>query len=154
MASMIDALKNFTSSSAEPFVAAAGGGAQDKLRALDGRTAPLQHPLRISPLPRAGRRADRHIEVADEAVRQRIDPAMDRKILPALPRLLHEHVGGDVPHLAHYVELAEAIEPRLRIGDAAERFAVLVAHFADRVQPVIDEAAPLSVDRRGHAAAA
>src|SRR5262249_56155993 len=52
----------------------------------------------------------RDVEVGHQTVGQRIDPAVHAEILAAGPGFLHEHVVGDVPHLADDVELAQAVE--------------------------------------------
>jgi hypothetical protein len=51
---------------------------------------------------------------------------MDAEALAARPGVLDEHVGGDVPHLPHDVELAEAVELRAAVGDGVELAPVLV----------------------------
>lgn len=58
---------------------------------------------------------DRHIEIRNQAIGQRINPAMDMQTLAALPGFLYEDVGCDVSDLANDVELAQAIESGLRI---------------------------------------
>ena len=74
-----------------------------------GRSA-SPHPS----LPREGRALLRTVtcEVLHQAVGERIDPAVDAYLLAARPGLLHEDVRGDVPHLPHDVQLAQAVEPR------------------------------------------
>ena len=72
---------------------------------------------------------------------------MDRELLAARPGVLDEDVGGDVAHLADDVELAQAVEAAALVGDRLELVAMVVVDLADRVQPVVDQAAPLAVDR-------
>ncbi len=79
---------------------------------------------------------------------QRIDPAVHAERLAARPGVLDEDVGGDVAHLADHVQLAEPVETRCLVADGFELVAMVVMHLADRVQPVVDQAAPLAVDRR------
>ena len=74
---------------------------------------------------------------------------MDAQALATRPCVLHEHVGCDVLDLADDVELAQAVEAVTLVGDCLKLVAVLVKDFADRMQPVIHEAAPLAVHRRG-----
>src|SRR5580700_6605637 len=95
----------------------------------------------------------RHAEVPHQAVGQGIDPAVNAEILAARPSVLHEHVGGDVPDLADDVELAQAIEAGVPVGDRFELAAVRVENLANRMQPVVDEAAPLAVHGCAHPAA-
>src|SRR5690348_4320844 len=83
--------------------------------------------------------AHRHLEVAHKAIADRIDPAMDRELLPARPRLLHEDIRGDVAHLADDVELAQPVETLLGLGYGVELAAVIMRHFADGMKPVIDK---------------
>ena len=49
---------------------------------------------------------------------------MDAEILTPRPGLLHEHVGGDVPHLANDVELAQAVEASVQFRECLELVAV------------------------------
>ena len=79
---------------------------------------------------------------------------MDADLLAARPGVLHEDVGRDVAHLAHDVQLAQAVEAGAPFGDRLELVAVLLEDLADRMQPVVDQAAALAVDRGGDAAAA
>src|SRR5215469_18356265 len=98
--------------------------------------------------------AHRHLEIVHEAIRQRVDPAMDRDGLTARPGLPNEDVGGDIAHLAHDIELAEAVEARALLGDRLELGAMRAVDLADGMEPVIDEAAPPAIDRRRDATAA
>src|ERR1700730_5690197 len=75
--------------------------------------------------------ADGHVEVGDEARRQRIDPAVHAELLAAGPGVLDEHGGGDIAYLPDHVELAKAIEPRALLRDRVELMAMLAADFAD-----------------------
>ena len=86
---------------------------------------------------------DCHLEVPYDTVAERVDPAVDAKLLAARPGLLDENVGGDVPHLADDVQLAESVEAGAPVRDRFEFRAMLLPDLADRVQPVIDQAAPL-----------
>ena len=52
------------------------------------------------------------------------------------------------------IEFAQPVEPRPLIGNRFEFVAMRLVHLADRVQPVIDQAAPLTVDCRADTAAA
>src|SRR3954470_4332840 len=87
--------------------------------------------------PSSGRTAHRDVEVVDDPVRQRIDPAVDRHLLPAGPGLLQEHVRGDVADLADHVELAQPVEAAPALGDRVQLLAMLLVDLADRVQPVV-----------------
>ena len=78
---------------------------------------------------------------------------MHAEVLPARPGVLHEHVGHDVLDLPHDVQFAQAVEAVAQVGDGVELVAVGGVDLADGVQPVVDEAAPLAVDGRRHAAA-
>ncbi len=97
--------------------------------------------------------AGRDAQVVHEAVRQRVDPAVHAHGLAAAPGVLHEHVGGDVAHLADDVELAQAVHAAALVGDGLEFRAVDVRDLADGMQPVVDETAALAVDGRRYAAA-
>src|SRR5262249_61214558 len=55
----------------------------------------------------------RDVEVGHQTVGERIDPAVHAEILAAGPGLLHEHVVGDVPHLADQIGRASCRE---RVG--------------------------------------
>lgn len=90
--------------------------------------------------------ARRDIKVPHQAVGERIDPAMHRNLLPALPRRLHDDVAGDVPDLLDDIQLAKPVEPRVWIGDRIELVLVLAGSLADRVHPVIDQPMMLAVD--------
>ncbi len=74
--------------------------------------------------------------------------------LTASPSSLHEDIGGDVPDLADDVELAKPVQPLPRVAVGGELGLVVVGHLADRMQPVVDEAAALAIDGGGHASAA
>src|SRR5262245_62164828 len=96
----------------------------------------------------------RDVEVGHQTVGERIDPAVHAEILAAGPGFLHEHVVGDVPHLADHVELAQAVQAAAFLRNGFELVAMVVPDFADRMQPMVHEAAPPPVDRGGDTAAA
>jgi hypothetical protein len=50
--------------------------------------------------------ADRYVEIRYQTVGQRIDPAVDTKVLTACPSLLHKDVRCDVADLADNVQFA------------------------------------------------
>src|SRR3954471_5221388 len=99
------------------------------------------------PSPSSGRTVHRDVEVVDDPVGQRIDPAVDRDLLPAGPGLVQEHVRGDVADLADHVELAQPVKATPAFGDRVQFLSMVLIDFADRVQPVVDQAAPFAVDR-------
>ena len=79
---------------------------------------------------------------------------MHRKRLAAGPGVDDEHVGGDVTNLADHVQLGQPIELAALAGDRGQLVPVFGRHLADRVQPVVHQAAALSIHRRRDAAAA
>ena len=79
---------------------------------------------------------------------------MDGEVLAARPRVLHEDVGCDVPHLPDDVELAHPVEAGAPVGDRFELLPVRLVDLADRMQPVVHQAAPFPVDCGADAAAA
>jgi hypothetical protein len=50
--------------------------------------------------------ANRHIEVRHQTVGQRIDPAVDVKVLTVRPSFLHKDVRRDIPDLPDNVQFA------------------------------------------------
>ena len=97
--------------------------------------------------------SNRHVQIRNEPALQRVDPAMNMKRLAASPCFLNEDIGSDVLHLANDVQLAETVESSCRVGNCPELVLVVVVDLADRVQPMIDEAATLAVYGRRDAAA-
>lgn len=79
---------------------------------------------------------------------------MNAELLAARPCVLHEDIGRDVVHLLDDVELAQPIEAFAVIRNGVELILVRLPHLADRMQPVIDQPAPLAIDRRRDTAAA
>jgi hypothetical protein len=71
-----------------------------------------------------------------------IDPAVHLERLAATPGIAHEEVGGDILHLTHHVEFAQAVEAVLLAPYGVQFGAVVVGDLADRVQPVIDQPEP------------
>src|SRR3569833_993567 len=88
------------------------------------------------------RRAHVDVEILHKSGRKRIDPAVHADRLSARPGVLHEHVGGDVADLADDVQLAQAVKAGGFLRDRLELMPMLMADLADRVQPVVDQAAP------------
>ena len=96
-----------------------------------------------------GRTAHRDAQVVHQARGERIDPAVDADLLATRPGVLDEDVRGDIAHLADDVQLAEPVQPCALVGDRLKLMAMVVADLADRVQPVVHQAAALTVHRRG-----
>lgn len=79
---------------------------------------------------------------------------MHAKRLASCPGVLNKHVGRDVLHLPHDIQFGKAVEARGRIGHHINLVAMGLIRFADRMKPVIDEPATLSINGGGYAATA
>src|SRR5690606_19018369 len=55
------------------------------------------------------RAARTHAQIADEAVFERIAPAMHGDLLATRPGVAHDRVVTDVDHLLHHVQLAQPV---------------------------------------------
>src|SRR5690348_9134382 len=98
------------------------------------------------------RAADRDVEIGNETVRERVHPAVHPELLSACPGILDKHVCGNVLHLTHHVEFTQTVETYGLVRHGVEGMPMLVIDLADRVQPVVDQSAPLAIDGRGDAA--
>src|SRR4030095_6058865 len=109
------------------------------------------------PLPRlrcaASLLVDRHVEVAEQAVADVVDPAVHGELLAAAPGVAHDGGVADVADLLDHVELAEPREA-LAFGERLELRAMLGAYVLDVAQPVVDEAELVVAQCRLDAAAA
>ena len=81
----------------------------------------------------------REAEVSNEAVAERIDPAVDRQRLPAAPRIADDGCLADVASLLDDVQLAESIEARRGIGFGVDGRSVTVLNVLHVAQPVVDQ---------------
>src|SRR3546814_7974213 len=102
----------------------------------------------------AFRTRDGDLKVADEAIGQAIDPAMQAELLAAGPGILHDRCLGQVYDLLADIQLAQRIQPLVFVDHGPQIGLVLLVGLADRQQPVIDQAALFGLPRRPHAAAA
>src|SRR6266436_5687907 len=92
--------------------------------------------------------ADRHVQVSHQAIRQRIDPAVNEKVLTARPSILHDDVRRYVDNLADDVELTQTVGASMQVRDRVKLSTVPAADLANGLQPVIHQTAPLAIHRR------
>lgn len=95
----------------------------------------------------------RNVQIPDQSIGKRINPTMDTKLLPPRPRILNKNIHCDVFDLPDNVKFAQAIEACMLIGKRVQFMTAFLGNFADRMQPMIDQATPLAVHGRPHAAA-
>src|SRR5579885_804160 len=81
---------------------------------------------------------DRDVEVSDEPIPNRIDPAVHRKLLAARPCVLDKHVRGNVLDLPDDVQLDQAIPTGALIWQSLQFVPVLMMNFANGMDPVVD----------------
>src|SRR5437763_7121490 len=86
-----------------------------------------------------------YLEIANEAVGNGVNPAVHGKLLAPRPSVENEDIRRDVANLPANVELAEAIQPGTRLGDGVELGLMRVSDLADGMQPMIHQAAALTV---------
>src|SRR5262249_17931052 len=98
--------------------------------------------------------AHAHPEVAQQAVREPVDPAVAGQLPAALPGAPDGSRAADVHHLLAHVELAQEGRLLFLVGERAEAVRVLVRHILDVAQPVVGQTDALLGERRAHAAAA
>ena len=92
------------------------------------------------------------MQVAQQAVAQPVDPAMDSEFLAALPGVAGNRRLTDVGHLLDDVQFAQAIA-RGELADGRHACLVLLAHVLHVPQPVVAQADAIAAQGRADAAA-
>lgn len=75
--------------------------------------------------------ADLHIEVRYQTVGQRIDPAVDAKVLTASPSFLHKDVSLNVPDLPDNVQFTQTVEASAPIRDHVKGVPMVMVDLPD-----------------------
>src|ERR1700722_4233993 len=88
--------------------------------------------------PRLGGAADAHLEVANEAVFQGVDPTENRELLLPFPCLLDHRGLANIQNLFDHVQLTKSVRA-LCFGQRIEEGGVLEADVLDVAQPVVNE---------------
>src|SRR5687768_11109105 len=108
------------------------------------------HPVDVGDLVLA---FDPDVEVAEQAVAERVDPAVDGDGLTLAPRVLDDRGAAHVRHLRGHVQLAQPVGALLLVLDRVELGAMERVDVADVAQPVVDQAEGLRLERGADAAA-
>src|SRR5260221_6460639 len=98
--------------------------------------------------------AHRGVEIVQPPVMNAVDQPVDGKPLAAPPRLLDDRGIAHIVDLLDDVELAQHVGMRRFVGFRRDHRLVLLAQRADAVEPIVDEAELVAVERRLDAAAA
>src|SRR5258708_32351067 len=98
--------------------------------------------------------AHRGIEIVQPPVMNAVDQPVDGKRLAAPPRLLDDRGIAHIVDLLDDVELAQHVGMRRFVGFRRDHGLVLLAQRADAVEPIVDKAELVAVERRLDAAAA
>jgi hypothetical protein len=92
---------------------------------------------------------DGEIEIAQQAIADRINPAVHFELLAACPGVLHDGRAADIGHLCLHVHLAEQID-FLVFGEIFKLAALDVIQILDEPQPIIDQTILLILNRGAH----
>ena len=96
---------------------------------------------------------DGDAEVADEAVLERVSPAVDGERLTALPGLVDDGGLRDIDDLLNDVEFAEPVRAGF-VGEGVDVGGVLEADVLNVAEPIINETDAALVERGGDTSAA
>ena len=96
---------------------------------------------------------DGDAEVADEAVLERVSPAVDGERLTALPGLVDDGGLRDIDDLLNDVEFAESVRAGF-VGEGVDVGGVLEADVLNVAEPIINETDAALVERGGDTSAA
>jgi hypothetical protein len=85
------------------------------------------------------RPAHGHVEIPDQAVANRVDPAVHGKPLTACPSVENEHIRRDVANLPDDIEFAQPIQSGTAFLDGVELGPMGARGLPDGMQPVVHQ---------------
>jgi hypothetical protein len=94
-----------------------------------------------------------NIEIAEQAVGDIVDPAVDGEGMAARPRIYDGARARDIFDLFDHIELAQTRSATFRFADGVQLRFVFLAQIVNRAQPVVDQTVLLMFKSRVHAAA-
>lgn len=94
------------------------------------------------------------LKITHETIAQRINCAVERKLLATCPCTLHDRSAGKALDLLAYAQVAQEVGTFIDICNGIQFFGMLLRELGEGIKPVIDEAELLAVDDRPYTAAA
>src|SRR5690625_7022178 len=77
------------------------------------------------------------VQIAEQAIPNDVDPAMNIQPAPLGPGILHRQSATDIGHLSLDVELTQQVDPLPVVFNACIPGALGVGNVPDRLEPVI-----------------